>query len=115
LSRTARLIYFIDVSEASGREPVSDLEDLRKEIRAYGRGMAEKPSAVAANKIDAVSDRARLDRLEAEALRMGAPFYAVSAATGAGCREMVQELHRLVAADRALAVRESVVEGEKRS
>jgi GTP-binding protein len=115
LSRTARLVYFIDVSEASLREPVSDLEALRKEILAYGRGMAEKPSAVAANKIDAVSDRARLDRLEAEARRMGAPFFAVSAATGAGCREMVSELHRLVAADRALAAQVTVAEAENGS
>jgi GTP-binding protein len=97
LSRTARLVYFIDVSEASEREPASDLEALRHEIRAYGGGMEEKPAAVAANKIDALADRGRLTRLEAAARRMGVPFFAVSSATGEGCREMVQELYRLVA------------------
>jgi len=99
LSRTARLVYFIDVSEASEREPAYDLEALRQEIRAYGRGMDEKPAAVAANKIDALSDRGRLERLEAVARRLGLPFFAVSSATGEGCREMVRELHRLVGLD----------------
>jgi GTP-binding protein len=100
LSRTARLVYFIDVSEASGRDPVTDLEALRREIRAYGFGMDEKPAAVAANKVDALSDRGRLARLEAAARGWGVPFFAVSSATGEGCREMVQELHRLVREDR---------------
>lgn len=100
LSRTARLVYFIDVSEASGRDPVTDLEALRREIRAYGFGMDEKPAAVAANKVDALSDRGRLARLEAAARGWKVPFFAVSSATGEGCREMVQELHRLVREDR---------------
>jgi GTP-binding protein len=100
LSRTARLVYFIDVSEASEREPASDLEALRREIKAYGRGMEEKPAAVAANKVDALADRGRLSRLEAAARLMGIPFFAVSSATGEGCREMVQELYRLLSTDR---------------
>jgi GTP-binding protein len=113
LSRTARLVYFVDVSEASEREPASDLAALLHEIRAYGRGMEVKPAAVAGNKIDALSDRGRLERLEAAARRMNVPFFAVSSATGEGCREMVVELHRLVAADRASRL-ETVGEVEKR-
>ncbi|MGH9318615.1 MAG: GTPase ObgE [Vicinamibacteria bacterium] len=107
LSRTAALVYFIDVSETSEREPVSDLEALRHEIEAYGRGMARKRSAVAANKIDALSDRGRLTRLEEEARRLGVPFFAVSAATGEGCREMVSEIH-----ERLVRNRDAVVETE---
>ena len=100
LSRTAGLVYFIDVSEASEREPASDLEALRHEIRAYGQGMEEKPAAVAANKIDALSDRERLSRLEAAAREMGVSFFAVSSVTGEGCREMVQELYRVMVGER---------------
>ncbi len=107
LSRTAGLVYFIDVSESSEREPASDLEALRKEIRAYGRGMEEKPAAVAANKIDALADPSRLSSLEAAAREMGVPFFAVSSATGEGCREMVQELFRLLVRDRVERVEKS--------
>ncbi|TDI41003.1 MAG: GTPase ObgE [Acidobacteria bacterium] len=100
LSRTACLMYFIDVSESSGREPVDDLETLRREIKAYGEGMDGKPGAVAANKTDALEDPARLDALEEAAASFGLPFFAVSAATGDGCQKMVRELYGLVQKER---------------
>jgi GTP-binding protein len=96
LSRTAGLIYFIDVSEASERDPVSDLEVLRREILAYGGGIEDKPAAVAANKIDALSDRKRLEKLKSAAKKSGLPFFAVSSATGEGCREAIAEIYRLL-------------------
>jgi len=98
LSRTAYLVYFVDVSEGSGREPSADLAALRREIEAYGEGMEQKPAAVVANKIDAVEDPSRLAALEASASRLGLPFFAVSAATGKGCGETVRELYQLMEA-----------------
>lgn len=100
LSRTAYLVYFIDVSEGSGRDPVEDLDVLRREIEAYGKGMERKPAAVVANKIDALGDRGRLRRLERAARDLAIPFFAVSAATGEGCRDMTVELHRRIFGDR---------------
>jgi GTP-binding protein len=96
LSRTAYLVYFVDVSEGSLREPVEDLKALRREIEAYGQGMERKPAAVAANKSDALTDPGRLERLKRLASDWGLPFFSVSAATGAGCSDMARELHRLV-------------------
>jgi len=100
LSRTACLMYFIDVSEGSERDPAADLEALRREIEAYGDGMDEKPAAVAANKMDALEDRTRLATLEEAATSFGLPFFAVSAATGDGCQKMVRELYGLVQKER---------------
>ena len=100
LSRTACLMYFIDVSESSGREPVDDLETLMREIEAYGEGMDGKPGAVAANKMDALEDPARRAALEEAAAGLGLPFFAVSAATGDGCQKMVRELYGLVQKER---------------
>ena len=100
LSRTAFLVYFVDVSEGSGRNPVDDLRALRREIEAYGEGMEHKPAAVVANKIDVLGDPSRLGALEAEASRLGLPFFAVSAVTGEGCRKMVRELFHLMEAER---------------
>ena len=98
LSRTAYLVYFVDVSESSGRDPREDLTALRHEIETYGEGMERKPAAVVASKIDALGDAARLTDLERMADELSLPFFAVSAATGEGCREMVASLFRFLQA-----------------
>ncbi len=101
LSRTAYLVYFVDVSEGSGRPPAEDLKVLRGEIEAYGGGMEQKPAAVGANKVDALEDESRLKSLQAAAASLGLPCFAVSAATGDGCTEMVRELYHRVTDARA--------------
>jgi GTP-binding protein len=106
LSRTACLVFFIDVSEGSERDPVEDLEVLRGEVAAYGRGMADKPAAVVGNKLDTLAEMGRLKRLEAEADRLGLPFFAISAATGDGCGVLIGALHRLVERERAVVAHE---------
>jgi len=104
LSRTAYLVYFVDVSEGSGRAPTDDLNVLRREIEAYGDGMERKPACVVANKIDALEDDSRPRSLEEAALGLDLPFFAVSAATGKGCSEMVHDLyHRIQAARESVA------------
>ncbi len=102
LSRTACLVFFIDVSESSERDPVEDLAVLRREVVAYGRGLADKPAAVVANKLDALVDVEREKRLEAEATRLSLPFVAVSAVTGDGCSSLVGVLHHLVERERGV-------------
>ena len=102
LSRTSYLVYFVDVSEGSGRAPADDVSVLRREIEAYGDGMDRKPAFVVANKIDALEDDSRLRSLEEAALALGLPFFAVSAATGKGCAEMARDLYHRIQAARGL-------------
>jgi GTP-binding protein len=106
LSRTACLVFFIDVSEGSERDPVEDLAVLRREVAAYSAVMASKPAAVVANKLDALIDVGRSKRLEEEAARTSLPFFAISAATGDGCDELVGALYRLVEKERAVVADE---------
>ncbi len=86
--------------KARGASRSRILEVLRHEIEAYGQGMERKPAAVVANKIDALSFRGRLEVLERRARDLELPFFAVSAATGEGCREMTVELHRRIVVGR---------------
>lgn len=97
LSRTALLVYFVDVSESSARSPAEDLEVLREEVLRYGAGLPEKPALVAANKTDILDDEARLDRVRRAAAALDLPVFPVSAATGAGCRELTAVLGARVA------------------
>jgi len=99
LMRTTILVYFVDVSEASGREPLSDLKTLRNEVSAFGRGLESKPAAVAANKIDAMNDSGRLRSVEEAAREMGLTCWPVSSVTGQGCQEILVALLRQLTED----------------
>src|SRR3989454_3122500 len=61
IERTRILIHLVDVSEMSGRNPGIDLEVVNGELRAFSSDLAGKPQVVAANKIDALTDRTHLN------------------------------------------------------
>lgn len=98
LSRTALLVYFVDASEASDRHPEEDLAGLREEVLRFGAGLPEKPALVAGNKTDLLADGARLEGLRRAAAALRLPFFALSAATGSGCRALIAALGARVAA-----------------
>jgi GTP-binding protein len=102
LERTKVLVHVIDVSSASGREPVGDLDVLRRELELYTDALeplehlADKPQLVAANKIDALDDPGRLSRLAGQVQTIGLPLYPISAVTGEGVPALVEAIWRAV-------------------
>ena len=54
LERTKVLVHLVDVSGATGRDPVEDLDTVRKELELFQPTLAAKPQIVVANKMDAV-------------------------------------------------------------
>jgi len=100
IERTRVLIHLVDVSEMSGRDPLSDLDVVNAELRAFGEGLAGKPQVVAASKVDALADRKRLSDLQARCEAAGVPFHAVSAVSGEGIRDLLEEVWSTLAAQR---------------
>src|SRR2546430_12230965 len=85
LERTKVLVHLVDVSSESGRDPVVDLETVRRELELFQPTLAAKPQLVAANKMDAVGpDEAddRVKALERRAADLKLPFFRMSGATG---------------------------------
>jgi GTP-binding protein len=74
----------VDVSEASGRDPVEDFEVIMKELASYSETLAAKPMIVLATKMDVAQDRTRVDALRALAQQRGLAFFEISSATGLG-------------------------------
>ena len=105
LERTKVLVHVVDVSGASGRDPVDDLETVRRELRLFQPALAAKPQLVAANKMDAVDDEASAGvvRLAERAAEHELPFFRISAVTGAGLPELLEAMWRHVAAERESA------------
>jgi GTP-binding protein len=105
LERTKVLVHLVDVSGASGRDPVEDLETVRRELELFQPELAAKPQLVAANKMDAVGGDGELSvrRLQTRAQVLKLPFFRISGATGAGVPELLEALWRQLTAARLSA------------
>lgn len=89
IERTKLLLHLVDVSSASGRDPVTDYLTVNRELKAYNAALASRPQIVVATKIDALDEPERLEVLRQAAAANGLPFYAISSATNQGTRELV--------------------------
>jgi GTPase len=84
IERTRLLVHLVDVSDATGRDPVQDFETVMNELASFGAGLAEKPMLVAASKIDAAQDPDRVESLRRLAASRSLPFFEISSVTGQG-------------------------------
>jgi GTP-binding protein len=106
LERTKVLVHLVDVSSSTGRDPVADFDVITRELALFpgrdasGERLADKPLLVAANKMDALDEPERLQRLEEHLQLAGIPLYPVSAATGQGLDVLLEAVWREVARER---------------
>jgi GTP-binding protein len=116
LERTKVLVHVVDLSSASGREPVEDFTIITRELALFpgrdksGERLSDKPVLVAANKIDALDDPERLASLERHLRTSGVPLYPVSAVTGEGLDRLLEAMWREVALARDRGTRAAPAE-----
>ena len=102
LERTKVLVHLVDISGGSGRDPVSDLDTIRRELELFRPELAAKPQLVAANKIDALDDESRVAGLARRADELQLPFFRISAVSGRGVAPLLEAAwHRLLAERRS--------------
>ncbi len=92
IERTAILVHLVDVSEASGRDPVQDYRTIKTELVKFSERLAAKQTIVVATKLDALQDRSRLRSLEKFCKLERLELRAISAVTGEGVQQLVQEI-----------------------
>ena len=97
IERTKLLLHLVDVSGLAA-DPIHDYEIVSHELAAYGSpegaGIGAKPKIVVASKLDAMDDPERLAALQAYCERHGLEFYAISAASGEGLKELLYAVER---------------------
>jgi GTP-binding protein len=106
VERTKVLVHLVDVSGASGRDPVEDFDTIQNELQLFDPLVAAKPQIVAANKIDALDDADALDRLEKHVRARNLPLIQISGVRGDGLNELLEAAWREIALGRASAARE---------
>ena len=109
VERTTVLLHLVDVS-SSGHDPISDYRIINHELAAYDARLANRDQIVVATKIDALDEPDRLESLRVQAEEDGRQFFAISAVTGAGVRELIEAVARQVERHR-----KEVVAGQNRS
>lgn len=88
IERTRLLAHLVDMSDASGRDPVRDFEIVMRELASFSEELARKPMVVVAAKMDAAQDPARVSALREMAKGLGLPFFEISSVTGQGIDEL---------------------------
>ena len=93
--RCVALVHLIDITQD---DPVGAYRTVRHELESYGEELGEKPELVALNKIDALpAEDAELIR-EEFAKATGKATRLVSGVSGAGVRELVNEIAAMLRA-----------------
>ncbi len=100
IERTKVLIHLVDVSGASGRDPVDDFDTIRRELELHNPELLDKPQLVAANKIDALDDPTRVKTLEKRAKKLKLKFFKISAVTREGVNELIEAAWPIIATGR---------------
>jgi GTP-binding protein len=101
IERTKLLLHLVDVSSWS-KDPIADYQAIRRELTAYSEAVAGKPQIVVATKIDALDEPDRLSEFKEFCARAHLECYPISAASGAGLKEILYAVERKLDEIRAL-------------
>lgn len=104
IERTRVLIHLVDAASFDGRDPVEDVRKINEELGTYNPDILKKPMVIAANKIDAIVDISEdpawknpVDALKEAFAPEGLPVFPISAVTGEGIKELLEEVRKLLA------------------
>jgi GTP-binding protein len=92
IERTKLIVHVVDISGSEGRNPLSDFKTINAELGQYSARLTERPQIVALNKTDiADRDSGELCALTAYLEESGFAYHFISAATGEGVRELLND------------------------
>ena len=97
VERTRVLLHILDASALAGpdRDPLADFDTLNRELKLYAPDLAERPQVVALNKADVTEVRDQADELSRAFAERGVRLFTLSAVTGDGVRDVLEELWRV--------------------
>ena len=96
IERTRLLLHVIDVSGSEGRNPVEDFYIINKELEKYSQKLSTRKQIIVANKADIMQDESLYKELEKLAKEKNIQIFKISAATGEGIKELMQEVSKIL-------------------
>jgi GTP-binding protein len=104
VERCSVLVHVLDCGTLEpGRDPLSDLDVIERELAAYSRDLSDRPRLVVLNKTDLPDGRELADLVTADLEARGLRVFALSAVSREGLRPFTLALAEMVAEHRAAA------------
>ena len=102
--RCKLLIFVLDMAGSEGREPLEDLQKLRKELDLYDPMLSERQWIVVANKMDLPEAEEKLVHFRGRYKKL--EIFPISATTDDGIAELIKRLGELILPAPKVAVEE---------
>ncbi len=99
IERTKVIIHIVDAASVDGRDPVNDVKIINEELKKYNRDIENRPTVIAANKIDALDEIGYdtvITLLKEEFEKDGVKIFPISAVSGKGISELLWYVNDLV-------------------
>ena len=112
LGHVERCVALVHLIDATAESPTEAYRTVRGAIEAYGAGLAEKPEIVALNKTEALTPAEASRKRAALSRAIGKEVRLVSGVSGAGVRDLVNEIAAMLRARRADKAEEAPRQGD---
>jgi GTP-binding protein len=89
--RCKLLVFVVDIAGSEGREPIEDLQKLRRELDLYDHSLSERPWIVVANKMDLPGAEEKLNAFQNRFKKV--EIVPVAAITAKGIDRLKESLH----------------------
>ncbi|MDD4956698.1 MAG: GTPase ObgE [Candidatus Omnitrophica bacterium] len=97
IERTRVLVHLVDMQPVDGSDPLENFKKLEQELKAYDEDVFNKPRVIAGSKMDLPGADKELERFSKE---VGDKVFPVSAVSGYGVKDLLDEIYHKVKAFR---------------
>jgi GTP-binding protein len=101
VERTRLLLHILDPCRTHDSDPIKDYETLNSELAKFDEGLAGRPQIVVVNKVDLPDVRELMTVMLPYFEERGMPVFPISAVTGEGIPELLDEVAKHIWSDQA--------------
>jgi len=97
IERTKVIIHIVDAASVEGRNPIEDIKLINNELKEYNPELLEKPTVIAANKMDAIyEENDIIKELRDTFGPEGIEVFPISAVSGQGVKELLYHVRGML-------------------
>ena len=96
IERTRLLLHLVDVSGASGRNPVEDFNVINEELKKYSEKLSQRKQIIVASRSDIIQDEELYNELKKLAEEKKMEFFKISSVTGEGIKELLDYVSKIL-------------------